>query len=557
MRPRQLHKGPGIVVVVFFAGALLLPILQAAELKPVLTVSTANPETLYRLAERIAALVGTPEDFRDVTRPYRELKGMAPKNPLLFVLYGDNEGGFQPLIFLPIDDFNEVEIPGFDVLRTLFKKEGEKLLVDSPMGTSIVTQKKGYLVFSPESSDMPIPDDPSEFLKGLELFSLGVRLDTEHTSADAIQGLLAPIKRLIAVQVDRDEMLVPMFEQLNSVVERMCEETRSITCGLTMDMRNADVSFRTTVVARPDSKAEKELAFLKNARSKFGGFLGDDNAVISLSSVKVGFAMPESQIDQLFKGILELVGESVDAQLAHTVAASAKKILLAIAKLTEFDFGCSLSNDGTFALGMTLAESKELEKIGSLIRGHLEKPASDDNLAKIFKKVKINYDSLDGFQLSSVVLPLKEHVSEKETTPFPRFLATQTLYVYWGIKDDAFVLMGGFNPKTEDIFKAAIDAMKNPVGASGGGSGKFSMWQLGVLMQKYRINQLSPMAGWMVQACIGAGPEANITLVQDIDQTSVVRTIWISGRIWQTLSRIVAGVDQSTGPPSRKIRDFL
>ena len=550
MQIRLLRKGLGTVVSLFWATVLALPILQA-EPKPVLTVSTANPETLYQIAEKIATLTGMLDDFHAVSVPYKELKGIDRKNPIVFVLHAEGDEFKDPLLFLPITDLTKVEIPGFEMLLPQARRQSDgRYLLSTPAGAFVLTPKKGYLVASSESSEMPIPDDPAKFLKGLETYSLGIRIDTENTSAEAVQMLLAPFQLIAGIQFG--EQATQAFEQINQAVEQMCREFRSMTIGLAMDPKNADTTIQVNVVAKSGSETAKAIEFQKNATTVFGGFLGDTNAVMAFSAVGKGLKDNSDQleimahsIDQLIGGLLEQVEENAeedeDVELAETIAASLKKMLLATSALEKIDYGFSLSNDGTFALGTSLAEGKELEKIGSLILKRLEKLAPDkEQFANTVKKMKTNHATVEGFQLSSFVFPLGE-IS-------PEFFADKTFHAYWGLKNDAFVLWSGFDSKSEEQLKSAIAAMKKPI-ANQGGHGKFSMMQLGNLLKNFQMASVAPETVTdLVKAFIAAGPDANIVLSQaTLDQVSAVGTLSISGKIWDAVVKIAAIAQELQG----------
>ncbi len=565
MQNRLLHRGFGIVVGLFLTSVLSLSFLHAAETKPVLTVSTANPETLYNIAEKIAALSGTLDAFEETAGPFKELKGCAPKNPIVFVLHAEGSEFKDPLLFLPITDINKVEIPGFEMILAQMKKESDgKYLLNSPAGAYILTQKKGYLVVSSESSEMPIPDDPAAFIKGLEAYSLGIRVDVENTSAEAVQTLLMPFQLMASMQ--GGEQAAQAFEQINHAVDVICKEARSLTFGLTMDPKTADSTFVSKMIAKKGSDSEKQLEFLKDAKTIFSGFLGNSSAVASFSSVSKGLKdspdqleMVESQIDQLIAGMLEQVEENAeedeDVELAETVAASAKKILLETLALNKIDFAVSLGGDGTFVLGTSIAEGKELEKIGSLVMKRLEKMSTDkEQFADAVKKMKTNYAVAEGFQLSSFVYPLKELAAQDEN--FPKAFADKTFCVYWGLKDDAFVLLSGFNPQSEEQFKSAIAATKKPV-ATQGGSGFIAFQQLGKLMKDFQIEQASPESLRIVDALLQAGSDTKITLSQTVDKNVLQQEIFINGKFWEVIKKIAAGANGSeSGSSDGKIREF-
>ena len=557
MQIRLLHKGLSLVVGLFLASSLALTALQAAESKPALTVSTANPETVYKIAEKIATLTGTLDQFNDESGPFKELKGINPKNPIVLVFHSDGDEFKDPFLFLPITKFESVELPGFETLQMMAQEEGAgKYLINSPAGAFVLTQKRGYLVVSSESSEMPIPDDPTKFLKGLEEYTLGIRLDVENTSADAIQMLLAPIQ--IAAMMSGDPNVMQVFDQVNEAVETVCEEIRSATIGLTMDPKSGDVNVVVNSVPVPGSDSAKQIAQTKKAETVFGGFLGDKNAVAVISGTETildsAKEAVENQLDLLISGLLEQVEENADddddIELAEAVAESVKKIILATLDSGKIDLGFSLGNDGTFAFGATLGEGKELENISAILFKRIEKMApSEEEFQQFFggKRLKINYTTVDGFKLSSYILPFDELDAD-----YPPALADKTFYLYWGLKNDAFVLLGGFDPKSEDLLKKAVADMKKSI-PNQGGYLKFSLMQLGNLLKSFQTGDEPEEFELAVKAFLAAGSDANVEIRQTVEQDSLTQTISISGKIWDALSKIVANERTST---SRRIRDF-
>ena len=562
MQIRLLHKGFGLVVGLFLASSLVLTTLQAAESKPVLTVSTANPETLYKIAEKIATLTGTLDQFNAESRPFKDLKGINPKNSIVFVVHSDGDEFKDPLLFLPITKFESVELPGFEMLQAMAQKEGTgKYLINSPVGAFILTQKKGYLVVSSESSEMAIPDDPAKFVKGLEEYTLGIRLDVENTSVDAIQTLLAPLQ--LAAAMSGEANAIQAFEQINQHVGMLCEEIRTMTVGLTMDPKTGDTSLQSFSAPKSGSDTAKSLALLKNAETMFGGFLGNEDAVFSVSSTGVGFKnLPaarevlEGQIDQLIAGLLEQVEENADdddaVELAKTVAANVKKIILATLDSDKVDGGGFLGNNGTFAFGMTLGEGEELEKIGTILLEQIEKMAPDKEKFQrdVVKRINTNYTVIDGFKLSSFIVPFDEIAEDEDD--MPPFLADKTFYLYWGLKNDAFVVLGGFDPESEALLKKAIAGMKKPI-PSQGGQINFSAMQLGNLLKSFQTGDEPEEFELVVRTLLAAGADANVTLSQNIKQDSLTQTLSISGKIWQALSKIATN-ERSATP--RRMRDF-
>jgi len=566
MQTRLIYKGFGLVVGLILTAVVSLSILQAAESKPVFTISTTNPETLYQIAEKIATLTGNLDAFNESTAPYKELKGINPKNPIVFVLHTEGDEFKDPILFLPITDLEKIEIPGFEMVLAQTKKESDgKYLLNSPAGAYTLTRKKGYLVAAPESSEMPIPDDPVIFIKGMEAYSLGIRVDLENTSAEAIQTLLA-FPRLMA-GMQGGEQAIQAFDQIDRVVDVVCKEARSMTFGITIDPKTGDSSIVGKIVAKKGSDTEKQIAFLKGAKTAFKAFCGNENAVMSVSYLDMGVAempdvrkMTEEGIDQLIAGILEQVEENAteddDVELANAITKSAKKIILATVLLDKIDFAFSWGNDGTFALGTSLAEGQELGTIGSLLLKRLKK-LSPEVSETVLNKMKTNYTTVEGFQLSSFVFPFKEIAAQDEN--LPKVLADKTFYTYWGLKNDAFVLWGGFDPNSEERLKSAIAATKTLVAGPGSG-GFFSMPQLGKFLKDFQVDQMEAGEGaaLVVKTLLQSGADAKITISQTVDKDSLEQQISVNGKVWEAFSKIAGGAAApgSGGAPNLKIREF-
>ncbi len=529
-------------------GAFLLSTaIVFAEPKPVLTLATTNPETMLKIAGKIAKLAGTEKEFESGIASFKSLNGFDAQKPIVFVLHAEDTEFKNPILYLPITDLGSVELPGLDSLMGQLKKvEDGKYLYNSPAGAFTLEQKKSYLVVSPESSDVKVLDDPTPLIAGLEKFSLGVRLDIENTSAEAIQLALAPLQFFAGMS--GGEQAMQAFEQLNQQAEQICNEFRVMTFGLSFDPDTADTAITTLAAPKSGSEAAKSVAFLKDAKTMFAGFLGNDSSVAFLSGVAKGIdeknaEIVEQQLDTVIDGLLEQVEENAeeddDVELASTVAESLKKVIMESLALEKVDYGFSLSNDGTLLFAATVAETKELEKVAPLLFKHFETKISDDKKDKfdklIAQKIKVDYTTVNGFRLSNLVIPVKAFADEEDD--LPPFLAEKTLSVYWGLKDDAVALMFGFDPKAEETFKKAITATQSPVPVKNP-LGAVSMQQLGKLLKAFQADASNEDVKQIVDAFIASGSDAKITLSQSVQNDSLLQNVAVSGKIWETVAKL-------------------
>ena len=405
-----------------------------AESKPVQSVLVANPESLYKIAEKIATLTGNLDEFQDWMLPYQKMTGINPNNPLVFVLFADGDS----LLFLPIIDLDEVDLPGIENLFVLAEKvNDDKYQVNTSSWSLTLTQKKDYLVVSSEFFDMEIPDDPAKFIEGMEEFSFGIRLGYNNANISA------------------EEMSLPL----------------KFLCLITMQ----------------DEVFEQTVPHVDSFTEILDGFIGSEDE--ECHSVTLGISMEPSTGDSNF----------------HCM-------------------GYSLGNDGTLALGISLADDKTAEDLGVAFLNFLEETTpNEERFEKLLENISLNYTIFDGFRMSKFEFPLEDF--------------DKTVYAYWGLREDAFVLFGGFDTKSEDRLKTAITAMKSPVDKPNEML-KFSLNQLGSLLENFQNDQQTDAV--VIQALLDAGDDANITMscTYKNDDTQDIQ-LFISGKIWQIIANVV------------------
>jgi len=518
------------------------------EPKPVLTVSIASPETLYKIAERIATLTGTLDEFNNSTLPFRELKGINPELPLIVVFLADGSNR-DSLLFLPITDPSKVELPGIGNLlsQSTETANGKYLIEGHPIPWSFVlTQKKDYLVVSSKSSKIKIPDDPAIFIEGMEQFTLGIRLDTENTWREVLkeektkEAMWLPFKFfcLVAIQDKIFEQIISNIEKIVPYIDSFAEafngdheegDTRSITWGISMEAQTGDVNLRITDVVKPDSDLQKLFAFDKGVKTKFSGFAGDENAVLSFSGSERGSDPDEMELflDAFIEHYVQIRGfdENLGKSFVGKFFDFYKKFWVNAVSADIFDLGCSMGNDGTFVLGVSLADDKAMEDVGEAFLNYLKDAMqNDEKFEECLEEIELNYTTFDGFQMSKFV--------------FPSSIPDKTLYVYWGLKHDAFVLLGGFDPKSEGLLKLAIISMNNPVDCPNNIM-RFSLHQFGRLLENFQNDQTDSQQAAVVRAFLDAEDDAEITFSCTCENNTEELQLFISGKIWQAIASIL------------------
>lgn len=562
MRKTSFVTGLCLALSLFFAAAL-----QAEELKSFLTLKVADPGTLMSVAEKIADLSGQRRDFDAGVASFKDMKGLNKKGPLGLVLQTDGEEIKNPVLILPIENLDEVDLPNFDALMANAKKEGEgKYVVNSPMGVFNLQQKKGCVLISSVDANADLPEDVSKLFAGLESHTLALRLDLENTTLDAVEMLLSPVMLIMAMQGDQ---MAQMAENVTTTLETLYKECRSLTIGFTFDAKTAATEFVVTTVPKKGSDSEKQFAALKNMKTAFSGFLGSgSNVVFSFGAASV--ALPSEQetamaaVDQFLDGLLDQAEEQAetdeDFELAEKVAASFRKIVEATLKQEKSDYACSLTADATFLGAVTLGDTNELKSLIKLVYEHFKGKIAEGNVDSTLEKyLKKEYTTVAGYKISSLVLPLADFKDGDLVKALN--VADKTVAVYWGVKENEAVAaaFGWEAQATEQRFTEALNKTATPVAVKRP-EAVFSFQPLGKLLETYVPEEAKDETmKKIVDLLTAASNDARVTLATRLADEAMEIKFAATGSAVETfvnLFRVIGDSEAADSQDSSTIRDF-
>jgi hypothetical protein len=561
MQKNLLMRGISFVSVLCVSLALFAATpLQAEELKPFLTVKIASPKTLLDVAEKIAQLAGAKEEFQEAVNPFKGLDGLNAEGPIGVVFQSNGEEIKEPILILPIKDINAVKIPGFEMITASLKKlDDGKFILNSPAGNYVVHQKKDFVFVVSEESEVKIPDSPKALLTGLEDYTLGIKVDFENTTLDAIQALLAIPQMLLAMQGGQQASQV--IEQLNETIDKLYEEFNSTTQGISFDPKTADLNYTIICVPKKDSKTEKNIANNKNAQTAFSGFIGKNDAIFSVSSAGKQSAPSDADVEKVM-GQLEQVFNAVQSQIeeqsetdeeveaGEAILESVKKVFVATLKKEQSgagnDTGISLSADGTFLLAQTIGDTAELENLVKLIFNRLTREHEKEAQAILDKYLKKNTGTIEGYKISSLKVPLKELTTEGDD--IPKKLKDETLGFFWGVKENEAVVLGiGLDfDKTETTFKNAVSQTKTLVPIKQP-SVFFALQPLGKLLKKYTDQKSNDTVTQVIDRLATSGDDAKVTVSSELNNNTVTVKIFISGKIITSLVNVFKIISSEGG----------
>lgn len=517
--------------------------VAAQELKPVLTLKIAAPGDLLQIAEKFAGMTGTTETLRDAVAPLEELKGFNTQGPFGLVLHSNGTEIKEPVLVLPIENPDamprdaEMLMP-INMLRTQMKKRGEgEYLFNSPVGPYAVKQIKGFLVIAQEDSKVALPDDPAELVADLKDYTIGLRLDLENTDLDSIRAFLAPIQMMAAL--GGGLQVSEAMETLNEQLELLYNEVASATLGVAVDPKTAAVTLAADVKPRKGSDSEKQLLKVKDAQTIFAGFRGGPDAVIACNGVdyiteasaQTGRDTLDAALDGFLEQIVEQAETDENVEFAEAVAESFRKVVQSLLVEGYSDVAFSLEADGLCLGAMTLGDTADLEKFASQLVAWAEQHHDNAEIEEFLKKHhKKNYETIEGFQLSRLTIPLTELAAEAHE--IPEAWRNTTLFCHYGVQAGKAVALavGSDEAKTANAFKTALTATRTPKPVE---QPVFSMSlrSLGLFLKPFESLVDDESYSNFVASLAAAPPDARITATSSIVGDRTQGNITVDGHV--------------------------
>jgi hypothetical protein len=468
---------------------LLLPVLSAAaELKPFLTVHLGSPEAFISVIEKFADLSGNGEAVAETLAPFKDIQGVNVKGNIGIVLQSTENNELEFFAVLPITDIEKATIPGqemvFEMIRAgLTKEAGGYYSYKSPFGNYVIRQKKDYITLAPEKSEKLLPDDPQVLFQEFDKQLLGVKVNYENTTPEAIETIIAPIGALMAMT--GNEQGGEFIDNLTRSLKDIFEEYSATSGSLSVDTETLDIVANVSEVAKKGSDTAKKLESLKGAKTVFSGFAGNPAKTIAwFNAVSVwrknDVKSIDEAVDNFVEGFQEGLAEAAedlgytDGKLAkdiEQIIASVKKVIKATTEKKLLDAGASLDSEGTVLAAFTLGDTDELAKlvkdIIDLAKSYSASLTEKDVKFDIAKYVNKDYKTVADYSVSKLTLPVKDVIAlfADEDAKDAAAFDTVTLNAFWAVKANEAVAVGfGLNAAhTEEAFLAALEKTKNPI----------------------------------------------------------------------------------------------
>lgn len=451
-------------------------------------------------------------------------------------------------------------------LRKSVEENGKVRLNINP--STILQQKKGYLLLSEENMVKNIPAEPKAVFAGLEPFLAAVKFNIANMTVEDLNK-------------HWDGHLFGLFNTMKAVktygeTEYLYANYTSVLTGLSFDPKTYDSGLTVSAAVRKDAAVAKAFADYKRPQTICSGFKGSpDNTVYSCGWTMKDF-VAKTELSLAAKLIMGENGEKFKLSpfsltgtmgiVLHDVPGfggsrdflrkidqSLGKIFFEEIKRGTNDFAVSLNTDGTILACSTTAAMNEWKQITKQLGDHFSKAAKEETgippqpMQQMITDVKTDYKDVAGFKISSLKIDVRKLPFESGGFT----IKDVKIGVFWAIKgDEAVAGAAGLDyDKAETAFIAALEKTKTPVPLEMP-IAFLSMHNAGILLQKsvYPLIEkgTSPeqtvarkMMARMIEVLTAADKKATAEISADITKDKAEAVLRVSGRMVQCISDMI------------------
>jgi hypothetical protein len=263
-----------------------------------------------------------------------------------------------------------------------------------------------------------------------------------------------------------------------------------------------------------------------------------DVETLTSSDIEVSIGMIEQFFDAALAQVEEQSETDEEAEFGKTAFDSLKKIAAATLEKGKYDIAVSLDADATLLLALTVGETAELENLGVKLFDRIKQKHDENDVDDFLKKyLKKNYTTVEGFNVSSLKIPLEEVAAEHAV---PAKLANETVGIFWALKNnEAAAIAFGFDfDKTEKAFQQALTKTKTPVPLQQPFL-VFALQPLGKLLKKYSDNSFPDTVNKSIELLSASGTDAKITFSAEVVDSAMYGKFNVSGKAVTVLANMI------------------
>ena len=543
------------VVASFFASLVLTVAAQAADMRTVAVVSVADLDTAVKTLKAVTTEAGYPDAMAqaDMMIPMF-LQGLDTKQPIGIVIQADDES-FAGYAFLPIADISAMPALSMFVAGGEKQADGSILIpLGHPMVPSAYLKQSGKWAFV-SLTELPktLPTDPAKLLEGMDKqYLIGVKANIanlpKELCLDTMNGIRVMAEMSAATESDA-EGIAATFDQIEMVLEQV--KTLNIGIGVSADN---DIIMETTTDAVAGTVLAADIQSMMTFKTGQIGFYQPEGSIgsVLLTGVlnEILKRQYKAQLSSFFEGAREGIedGDLVDADeidAAKTILSNVEAMLLSTIESGKVDAGVTWQANGTMLVGATIQDGNKL------------KEAFEQSILAVpedFQKyLKINESELEGYAVSSIVVPVADLPLPEEDESIQQF-RDKTLTAQIGIKDTAIAVALGWDSNVKADFAKAISASKSPAAVP-----KQYMvvtpYYLGELFESIAPKD-DPQVQKLIDMMTAFGTSGQMTAEMTFSDTAQFDKVVISHQMLPGIGKLIQGVMEARAAATQFGRDY-
>ena len=435
--------------------------------KPIVIVSVKNADALMKIGEKYADLVDKKSDFEKLKTQFESFGGIVYDQPAAVVMMINDKKAFGQFLFLPVSDLEKV-IP-LPMLNMMLAGQGAEIkkkqsglytlaIQGRRQNTTLEHSNNGLYIFDQAQKSFIPKSGPSSLLEGLDKeYDIAIRVNLGNIPSD-VQNNLLQMFDMLGMFLGGNPEVAAFLPQAKEVVSNIFKNVDAFTFGIKVDPQTGDADVVVSVKAVSGSEFANIFEIGNKAKTNFVGFTNLDGTMISATTSSIPLdnnfrKQIPSVLNQRYEGIVAALKtqglkpnqEKIASQLVEQI----RNAVLEIIAQPTVDAAFSVTNNSVIVGGIAMPDTKKIATLISSIKSE----AADN--------VKIDYDTVEGYTLSSIKFDPPEGMVIAPTSPAVLLEGGSLLFVF-GVKDNAACFAVGRDKYAETVLKAAISGSKSP-----------------------------------------------------------------------------------------------
>ena len=486
-----------LAAMLFFAGGIGSSNVRGAEPKTVAVLSPGSYDSLFKAIDKIASPLGYHDTILGLQVTTADVQGLDKTSPCGLIVLHD-EKAFKVYGFIPAKSLEDLQFSNADDMKKNIFKKGGKTFLKRPAGKplQVVERNGGLWIFQEgDESSLP-PGEPKKYFGEISgKYNLGLQLYPEQMPEELIDSIGAILRQQAANTAVDVQAQVTQMKKYFKVIS---PTVRKITVGLRFDAKGNSI-LETDILPVPGSSLEKTYTENRKITTRWADVNTLPNTVFNTLFTMV--LSPEERqyqtdscslsFDKMITDLETSIDNDKDFEQAKKILENVKGIVVSVfEKKEKLDSAFALTSDRLLVLTFTLADSSRVTDLMKQIYEY----AKNSNGETTQKNITLKTEKVNNYSLS--ILTISRDALKDTLKDNMGFCPEKAISIIVASDKDSAMVVASYDPdKTMDLVKklTASAAKEKPAPAK---RATFSIRQLGILLQNFKIKQAGPDTVW-------------------------------------------------------------